>query len=287
LSANLRTWDGAELPSPAVAVLPAAAAAARQVPGLAVVVLALNEARRLPGCLRSANFAERVIVIDAGSADDTVAVARACGAQVQVHADWQGFAVQRERALAYCKEARYIFFLDADEEFTPALQAEIAALAASGAQAAWKVQWQQMAFGHPLHGMARGSGMPRLFHAACLQGFEGVVHEQARLAPGTSVLRLRNKLPHHSYDTVQGSLKKLTQYAILGASKRAALGQRGGILRGMASALAVFLRFYVLQRGFLAGGPGFLYCYLHAQECFFRYAALKYDRELLHDRVKR
>ncbi|MDR0274454.1 MAG: glycosyltransferase family 2 protein [Burkholderiaceae bacterium] len=251
------------------------------------MVLTLNEARRLPACLRSASFAEQLLVIDAGSTDDTVAVARACGAQVQVHDDWQGFGVQRTRALAYCRQASYIFCLDADEEITPELQAEIAAVVASGEQAVWKLRWLPVAFGRPLRGMGTGSGMPRLFHAACLQGYEGAVHEQAQLTPGTPVRRLRHKLPHYSYDSVQDGLKKLTQYALLGASKRAAQGQRGGVLRGLASGAVFFLRFYVLQRGFLSGGYGFLYCYLLAQERFLRYAALKYDRQLLHDRIKR
>jgi glycosyltransferase involved in cell wall biosynthesis len=283
---NLRTGTGYAASQTAAASQPAALTA-RQVRGLAVVVLALNEAHRLPACLRSARFAEQLIVIDAGSTDDTVAVARASGARVEVHDDWQGFAAQRTRALAYCKDASYIFFLDADEEITPELQAEIAAAVASGEQAAWKVTWLQVAFGRSLRGMSRSSGQPRLLHTACLQGFDGVVHERARLAPGTPVHRLRNKLPHYSYDTVHDGLKKLTQYSMLGASKRASWGQRGGILRGMASAMAFFLRLYLLQGGILCGGPGFLYCYLLAQECFFRYAALKYDRDLLHDRVKR
>ena len=283
----MRTWASASMPLASAPAAQAVAAPAGSVQGLAVVVLALNEARRLPVCLRSARFAEQVLVIDAGSTDDTVAVARACGAQVEVHDDWQGFAEQRTRALAYCRDARYIFFLDADEEITPELQTEIAAVVASGEQAAWKVMWLQVAFGRPLRGMARSSGQPRLLHTACLQGFDGVVHERARLTPGTPVHRLRHKLPHHSYDSVHDGLKKLTQYSMLGASKRAAWGQRGGVLRGMASALAFFLRLYVLQGGMFSGGPGFLYCYILAQECFFRYAALKYDRGLLHDRIKR
>ena len=260
---------------------------ARQVKGLFVVVLVRNEEQRLPDCLRSAAFAERVVVIDAGSTDESVAVARAYGAQVELHDDWQGFGVQRTRALAYCRDARYVFFLDADEEIAPPLQAEIADVVASGEEASWTVGWLQVAFGRPLTGMASAGGMPRLFHMARLQGFEGAVHEQAQLRPGTPVHRLHHKLLHHSYDTVQGSLKKLSQYAMLGASKRAALGQRGGVLRGLASALAAFFRLYVLRRGFLHGGPGFLYCYLLAQECFFRYAALEYDRDLLNDRVER
>jgi glycosyltransferase involved in cell wall biosynthesis len=255
--------------------------------GLCVVVLARNEARRLPACLDSSRFAERTLVIDAGSSDDTAAIARAHGAQVQSHPDWRGFGVQRQRALPYCRDARYIFFLDADEIITPALREEIAALVRESRRGAWKVTWEQVAFGRPLTGMTSAPGMPRLFSAECLLGFEGAVHEQALLAPGTPVARLRAPLLHHSYDSVRTSLHKISQYALLGAAKRAAHDQRGGVLRGLASASALFLRLYVLRGGLRHGGAGFLYCYVLAQECFFRYAALKYDRDALTDGVER
>lgn len=255
--------------------------------GLVVVVLARNEDQRLPACLNSAAFADRILVIDSGSSDNSIAVARAHGAEVFSHDDWLGFGVQRTRALQYCQDARYIFFLDADEEIPPELKQEITGIVASGEQAAWTVGWLQVAFGHTLKKMASAGGMPRLFHASCLLSFEGAVHEQAQLRSGTPLHHLQNKLLHHSYETVQDSLRKLHQYAMLGASKRAAAGRRGGVLRGLASALAGFFRFYILRRGFLHGGAGFLYCYMLAQECFFRYAALKYDRHLLNDKVTR
>jgi glycosyltransferase involved in cell wall biosynthesis len=255
--------------------------------GLFVVVLTRNEARRLPACLDSCRFAERTLVIDSGSSDGTVAIARARGAQVENHPDWQGFGAQRQRALQYCREARYLFFLDADETFTPALRAEIGALIDQDRRGAWTVVWEQVAFGRRLAGMTSAPGMPRLFSADCLLGFEGAVHEKALLAPGTPVAGLKARLPHHSYDSVRASLHKLSQYALLGAAKRAALGRRGGVLRGMASAGVLFLRLYVLRRGFLHGGAGFLYCYVLAQECFFRYAALYYDRDTLTDAVER
>lgn len=257
------------------------------VTGLAVVVLARNEERRLAACLQSARFAERVIVIDSGSTDDTVAIARAHGAEVVDYPDWQGFGVQRSRSLAHCQGARYLLFLDADEVVPPDLRREIEAIVAAGEEAAWRLEWVQMAFGRTLTGFVNAPGMPRLIHAACLLGFSGAVHEHAHLRPGTPVHQLRAKLIHNSYDSVDNSLKKLRQYALLGAAKRHELGRKGGVLRGLASALALFLQYYVLRRAFLHGGPGFLYCYVLAQECFFRYAALEYDRQWLTEHVNR
>lgn len=260
---------------------------APRVEGLVIVVLTRNEARRLAPCLESARFAERTVVVDSGSTDATVAIARAHGAQVERHDDWQGFGVQRTRSLAYCAGARYLFFLDADEVISPALREEIRAVVARGEAAAWRLEWVQMAFGRTLTGLVSAPGMPRLIHTGSLLGFDGAVHEHALLRPGTPVHRLNERLHHHSYDSVQTSLTKLRQYALLGAAKRAAQGQRGGVLRGLASALTLFLRTYVLRGAFRHGGPGFLYCYVLAQECFFRYAALEYDRPWLSDDVSR
>jgi glycosyltransferase involved in cell wall biosynthesis len=255
--------------------------------GLYIVVLARNEARRLPACLNSSRFAERTLVIDAGSSDATVELAQSLGAQVESYPDWQGFGVQRTRSLQHCQGARYLFFLDADEQITPALRAEISAIVHAGQSGAWLVGWEQVAFGRTLSGMTSAPGMPRLFSAGSLLGFDGAVHEQAQLAPGTPTRHLQALLRHHSYDSVRASLQKISQYALLGAAKRAARGQRGGVWRGLASASALFLRFYVLRRGFLHGGAGFLYCYVLAQECFFRYAALYYDRDALTETVQR
>ena len=59
------------------------------------------------------------------------------------------------------------------------------------------------------------------------------------------------------------------------------------MLRGLASGLAIFIRLYVLRLGFMGGGPGFLFCFFIALECFFRYAALHYDRPYLSTDVGR
>ena len=70
-------------------------------PTLTIGVLTKNEAHRIENCLRSAAFADQVVVVDSGSTDDTVAIARRLGAEVHLYPDWQGFAVQRTRLLAH------------------------------------------------------------------------------------------------------------------------------------------------------------------------------------------
>jgi hypothetical protein len=98
---------------------------------------------------------------------------------------------------------------------------------------------------------------------------------------------MKARLRHFSRQSIKGSLQKLTQYAMLGAAKRAAQGKQGGVVRGLASGLAIFVRLYILRLGFLGGGPGFLFCFFIALECFFRYAALHYDHDSLSESVSR
>ncbi|MGJ7493303.1 glycosyltransferase family 2 protein [Variovorax sp. ZT4R33] len=262
--------------------------ATRARPTLTIGVLAKNEAHRIEACLRSATFADQLLLVDSGSTDDTVARAEAAGATVVAYPDWQGFGVQRTRLLAHVR-SDYIFFLDADEVVTPELRTSIEAAVASGEAGVWRVRWRMVAYGHELKAY-RAGGPERLFRRDTVSSFEGAVHEEAVLLPAfVDVPRhvLSGKLLHHSWQTVRGSLEKLTQYAMLGAAKRAALGKRGGVLRGMAGGTAMFVRFYFLRLGFLCGGAGFLFCFFVSLEAFFRYAALHYDREQLSNQVGR
>jgi len=260
-------------------------------PTLTIAVLTKNEAHRIQACLRSAAFADQIVVVDSGSTDGTVELARAVGAEVFSHPDWQGFAVQRNRLLAHAR-CDYVFFLDADELITPQLQAELLAAIHSGARAVWKIRWRMVAYGQELRWFVSQSKVERLFRREMVKEYVGVVHEQAILLDelaGQRVPRhvLRARLLHHSRETVHGSLDKMTQYAMLGAAKRAALGKAGGVWRGLASGSAMFLRLYVFHLGMLCGGAGFLYCLFVALESFFRYAALHYDRDSLRGDVGR
>ena len=256
-------------------------------PTLCIGILTLNEEKRIGNCIRSAHFADQVLVIDSGSKDATQALAKAAGAEVYDYPDWQGFAEQRNRLIAHCK-CDFIFFLDADEEITPALEHEITQAVQSQSDVIWQVLWDQVAYGRTLSAMKSTGGVQRMFKTSSLLRFEGVVHEKAIMqSADLPVLKFQSRLLHHSRETIYGSILKLAQYAQLGAAKRAKAGKTGGVLRGFASGFASFFQLYFLRRGFLCGGEGFLFCLFVSLEAFFRYAMLRYDREHLNKIVKR
>ncbi|MBB6576430.1 glycosyltransferase involved in cell wall biosynthesis [Comamonas odontotermitis] len=266
---------------------PLGGAAASRKLTLTIGILTLNEEDNIKACISSASFADQVIVVDSGSTDRTTAIACEQGAQVYRYDDWQGFAVQRNRLLAHAT-GDYVFFLDADEVISPAFRQELQSIVQSGTEAIWMVRWRMVAFGKELKYLRSTAKVERLFWRGLLREYTGVVHEEAQLSRGDVPRHLmKTPLLHYSRNTVHSSLEKLTQYAMLGAAKRAQEGARGGIWRGIASSVAMFLRLYILHFGFLCGGAGFLYCVFVALESFFRYVALAYDRPYLSGDVRR
>lgn len=244
---------------------------------LTIGVLTLNEESRIAACLQSAAFADELIVVDSGSTDRTVEIARAHGATVHLHADWKGFAVQRNRLLQHAT-GDYLFFVDADEVISPELRDEVQAVVRSGVPGSWTVRWRVVAFGRELRHFRGQAPVQRLFRRDQLQGFTGLVHETPTFTqPDLPRADLRGPLLHHSRETIYGSLKKLAQYVALGAEKRRAAGKAGGIMVGLLMSSVLFLRLYVVKGAFLDGGPGFLFCYFIAQEIFLRYVATRYD----------
>lgn len=256
-------------------------------PTLTIAILTLNEERHIVDCIRSAAFADEVLVVDSGSSDRTVALARELGAKVVIHADWRGFAHQRDQQLAHAT-GDFLFLLDADERIPDGLREEIESVVRDNRNIIGSIRWRHVAFGRRLDRMRAGERVQRMFRRNQVLGFEGVVHEHALLRqPVPPEHTFHTRLLHYSRETIHASLVKLAQYAQLGAVKRARRGKRGGIFRGALSGWANFLRYYLLEGGVWCGPQGFLYCLFIGLECFFRYVALRYDADDLGDIAKR
>ena len=91
---------------------------------LSVIIITKNEAANIAACLTSVAFADEFIVVDSGSTDGTVEVARALGARVEVTPDWPGFGPQKNRALDLAT-GDWVLSIDADEQLTPELREAI------------------------------------------------------------------------------------------------------------------------------------------------------------------
>jgi Glycosyl transferase family 2 len=95
---------------------------------ISACLIVQDEQEHLPGALESLRFADEIVVVDGGSTDGTVELARAAGARV-IENPWPGFAAQRNLAVD-AATGEWVFELDADERISPRLRASVLALLA-------------------------------------------------------------------------------------------------------------------------------------------------------------
>lgn len=245
---------------------------------LSVIIIAKNEAMSLGDCLDSVAWAAERIVLDGGSTDETVAIARRHGARVEIAADWPGFGPQKNRALAYAS-APWILSLDADERVTPDLAAEIQALVSSPQALPWyRIPRSSSYCGRTLrHGGWWPDYVTRLFQRGVARFSHDQVHE--RLIPAVSprdlpLGTLQHPLLHATYSTLEEVLDKANQYSTLGARQDFAKGWQASLGMALGHGLWAFFRTYLLRGGILEGRHGFLLAVSNAHTTFYRYAKL-------------
>lgn len=240
--------------------------------GLSVAIIARNEAHRIARCLKSVAFADQIVVLDSGSTDDTVAIARGLGADVEVTPDWPGFGPQKNRALARCRY-RWVLSIDADEQVSDALAAEILrVLREAPAEATVAGYWLRRSSrycGQVIrHGLWGNDRVLRLFERQRGRFTDARVHESLVCDGETRVLE--GILVHDSVDSPEDARSKARRYAFLGAEALRARG-RGGSLQGGVHAGWSFVRGYLLRAGFLDGRFGLTLARLNAAGTFWKY----------------
>jgi glycosyltransferase involved in cell wall biosynthesis len=239
---------------------------------ISVTVIALNEEKDLPRCLESARFADEIIVIDSGSTDQTVNVARSLGAKVVVE-PWRGYGAQKNFAMKQAK-SEWVLNIDADEVITPELRAEVlreiqSPQAASGYAVARKTfymgQWIRRGGWYPNY-------VTRLAKRNGAHWTEPHVHEELKVSG--ELRRLQEPLLHYTFSDIADQVRTNMRYARQGALDLIRRGARPSIIRLLFKPIGKFFETYLFKRGFLDGLPGFIISVNAAHSMFMKYAYL-------------
>lgn len=237
------------------------------------MLIVKNEAHHLRECLDTLTWADEIVVLDAGSQDETCAIASEYTDNVSVNMDWQGFGVQRQRAEALASH-EWILMVDADERITPALQKSIQE-AVQGGPAVFSLGRLSWCFGR----FIRHSGwypdwVARLYPKGQASYNAALVHEKLVVPDGLTVKRLSGDLLHYTYRDLRHYLEKSAHYAQAWSEQRAAQGKTATLASGFTHGLACFVKMYLLKAGFKDGKQGFLLALLSAHSTFNKYADL-------------
>jgi glycosyltransferase involved in cell wall biosynthesis len=236
---------------------------------ISATVITLNEERHVAAALESLAWADEIVVVDSGSSDRTVEIARRYTDRVVI-ADWPGYAAQKNRAAAEASHD-WVFSLDADERVTPELAASIAAVCERGpggeegfrvARRAWYLdRWVRHSGWYP-------DWQVRLYDRRRAR-FEGEwVHESVRVRG--EVGTLDGDLLHYTVESLSDHHRRIDRYTSLAAEALAARGARPSLARAVAQPAATFLKTYLLRQGFRDGPPGLAIAGFAAYYVFLR-----------------
>lgn len=242
-------------------------------PRLSLIVITKNEEDAIGRCLRSAaGIADEIVLVDSGSTDRTVEIARSLGAKVLEPADWPGFGPQKQRAQA-AASGDWILSLDSDEWIGDGLVREIEAVLRDPAADGYRMPRRNRFMGEIVrHGGWWPDYVLRLYRRE-RGGFNGnLVHESVVLE-GT-LGTLENPIEHNTIVSAEDADGKIERYAAIAADELAARGRKSSRALALLRGAAAWLRSFVLQLGVLDGRTGLRVANYQARYTYKKWAKL-------------
>lgn len=237
---------------------------------LSIVICTKNEAINIRDCILSASFADEILVLDSGSTDNTVQIARDAGAKV-IETDWIGYGPQQNRAIEQSKED-WIYSLDADERISNELASEILTVINENSFYVFDVPRRSLF----VNKFMRYSGWwpdrtRRLFKRNYAKFTTHEIH--ANLSTAFAVGHLKSHMIHYSYRNLDSVLEKMNRYSS-GSARDLQEKKKGSLSSAIAHGAWAFLKTYFVKLGFLDGKHGFILAIVNAESSYYKHLKL-------------
>jgi glycosyltransferase involved in cell wall biosynthesis len=238
---------------------------------LSLVVTTLDNAATLARCLDSLPPLQDAIVLDSGSSDASVEIARARGARVQSR-PFRGYGPQKTAAIELAR-CDWVLLLDADEWLSAEAAAALRELFVQGVPGhvrGYTLARREWLFWQFQHRWTRMNRYLRLFRRDAMRMSDAAVHAAPRV--DGPVGRLPGHLMHDGERDIGTKVAKVNAYAAGTAEDRIRRGVHATRLRMIAYPPLFFLRNYLFKRQFLNGWAGFIASVIGAFYVFLKYA---------------
>ena len=228
---------------------------------LSVVIITKNEEKFIKDAIKSAQFAEEVIILDSYSTDNTANIALELGARIETQ-DWLGDGQQKNKAIDLAKND-WVFVHDSDERISPKLSSEIIDILKNPGFDGFFVSRLNNFFGQ----FTKTCGLYpdysiRLFNRTKGRFNIVPVHESVQME-GT-VSKLQNHMIHLAYENEEEFIEKQKYYASISDKKN-------NIFKALFSPCWTFLKLYFIKFGFLDGHHGYFISKVYAKYTFWKY----------------
>jgi len=244
---------------------------------ISATLITYNEERNIGEALQSLSWVDEIIVVDSGSTDSTLEICRQSTDRV-FHRDWTGYVDQKNYAVEKARND-WIFSLDADERPSPELCSEIQDLARKGfGNTGYRIPRVAHFMGRWIrHGDWYPDYQLRLFDRRHGKWDGGRIHESVRINRPAELLK--GEILHYTYRNLSEYLSRLETYSSLAARDYRQRGKTATPFSFLGHPTAVFIKAYLLKRGYLDGVPGLAVAIMGAVSVFFKYAKL-YELQL-------
>ncbi len=241
-------------------------------PKLTVTVITKNEAANIAGALQSVAWADEIVVVDCGSTDDTVTIARRFTDRVIVE-PWPGYAAQKNFAAVQATHD-WILSLDADERVSEPLGAEIRTLMADPPQAhGYRIPRVTFHLGRWLRSTDWYPDFQlRLYDRRQGRWVGHYVHESVSIVG--RVAALRGEIEHFAYRNISHHMQTMDRYTTLAARQMYEEGRRAGLIDLLVRPRLAFARNYLLKGGFRDGTVGLIVSVMNAHYVGLKFAKL-------------
>jgi glycosyltransferase involved in cell wall biosynthesis len=241
-------------------------------PKISATIITKNEESNIADCLESLTWADEIVVVDSGSTDRTVEIARGYTQKVFVE-EWRGQGDQKNRA-AELAQGPWIFSIDADERATPELAHEIRDVITNGDRCAYAMrrknyyndQWINHCGWWP-------DWVKRVFKKGAARFSLDMIHDSLQVS--SPVGKLKHPIIHYSFKTPVDFLNRAYWYAYHQAREMHAQGRRSSTWTAITHALFAFFQTYMLRLGFINGTAGLLVAMSNFVGVFYRYMMLR------------
>lgn len=242
---------------------------------ISVTIIALNEKDHIAKAIESAKWADEILVVDSGSSDGTVEIAKNMGVRV-LHREWQGYGSQKNFAQENAKND-WILNIDADEEVSPELATEIQEIFNNKSKKSdfkgYRFPRKTFYLGRWIrHGGWYPNYLVRLADRRHARWTEPEIHEALQVSG--SVGSLQSPILHYTFDDIEDQVRTNLKYARYGSNELRKKNQKRSLTRLLLKPLGKFIETYILKRGFLDGLPGLIISLNAAHSMFLKYAYL-------------
>jgi glycosyltransferase involved in cell wall biosynthesis len=241
---------------------------------LSTVIITKNEEKNIDACLRSVQWANQIVVVDAESTDRTAELARHYTPLVIVR-QWEGYGPQKNFGILQAT-GDWILILDADERVSPELAKEIQsrlAIWASGDPVAFSIPRRNIFYGEWVRwGGAYPDLQIRLFKKGKATYNDVEIHEN--LIVEGPIGNLKGCLEHYTENRIIDHFRKFSLYITLAAKEQAKSTAKVHWCNLLFNPLVTFFKKYCLKQGFKDGIRGIIYSVFASMYTFGKYAKL-------------